>query len=131
VPAIFYTPTLAAIITSMRTIIVRRAWRTRIDYVEQQISNGVDRNVAEQDAPVIHRLVQQDVAMFMAMTEYGGQPYPIQTIHTQKIYWFKIRYTTNADGQVGWSGADHDIIVVRKVQFSMEGRVLRVRGFID
>jgi hypothetical protein len=131
VPAIFYTPTLAAIITSMRTTIVRRAWRTRIDYVEQQISNGVDRNVAEQDAPVIHRLVQQDVAMFMAMTEYGGQPHPIQTIHTQKIYGFKIRYTTNADGQVGWSGADHDIIVVRKVQFSMEGRVLRVRGFID
>lgn len=31
----------------------------------------------------------------------------------------KIRYTTNADGQVGWTGADHDIIVVRKVQFSI------------
>jgi hypothetical protein len=31
----------------------------------------------------------------------------------------KIRYTTNADRQVGWTGADHDIIVVRKVQFSI------------
>jgi superfamily II DNA helicase RecQ len=119
VPAIFYTPTLAAMITSMRAIIVRRAWRTRMDYVEQQISNGVDRNVAEQEAPVIHRLVQQDVAKFMTMTEYGGQPHPIQTIHTQKMYGMKIRYTTNADGQVGWTGADHDIIVVRKVQFSI------------
>jgi hypothetical protein len=35
------------------------------------------------------------------------------------MYGMKIRYTTNADGQVGWTGADHDIIVVRKVQFSI------------
>jgi hypothetical protein len=90
-----------------------------MDYIEQQVSNGVDHDVAEQDAPVIHRLVQQDVAKFMTMTEYGGQPHPIQTIHTQKMYGLKIRYTTNADGQVGWSGANHDIIVVRKVQFSI------------
>jgi len=119
VPAIFYTPTLAAMITSMRAVIIRRAWRARMDYIQQQISNGVDRNVAEQDAPVIHRLVQQDVEKFMTMTEFGGQPHPIQTIHTQKMYGLKIRYTTNADGQVGWAGADHDVIVVRKVQFGM------------
>jgi hypothetical protein len=42
VPAIFYTPTLAAMITSMRAIIVRRAWRKRMDYVEQQVNNSVD-----------------------------------------------------------------------------------------
>ncbi|GAB7336613.1 hypothetical protein MBLNU13_g10310t1 [Cladosporium sp. NU13] len=119
VPAIFYTPTLAAMITSMRAIIVRRAWRKRADYIEQQVNNGVDHDTAEQRAPVIHQLVQQDVAKFMTMTEYGGQPSPIQTIHTQKMYGLKIRYTTNADGQVGWSGPDHDTIVVRKVQFSM------------
>ena len=119
VPAIFYTPTLAAMITSMRAIIIRRAWRKRMDHIEQQVSNGVDHDTAEQDAPVIHQLVQRDVAKFMTMTEYGGQPSPIQTIHTQKMYGLKIRYTTNADGQVGWSGPDHDIIVVRKVQFSM------------
>jgi hypothetical protein len=54
VPAIFYTPTLAAMITSMRAIIIRRAWRIRMDYIEQQVSNGVDHDMAEQDAPVIH-----------------------------------------------------------------------------
>jgi hypothetical protein len=57
VPAIFYMPTLAAVITSMRAIVIRRAWRVRMDYIEQQVSNGVDHNVAEEDAPVIHRLV--------------------------------------------------------------------------
>jgi hypothetical protein len=119
VPAISYTPTLAAMITSIQAIIIRRAWRKRTDYVEQQVSNDMDHDVAEQDAPVIHQLVQQDVEKFMTMTEYGGQPHPIQTIHTQKMYGLKIRYTTNADGQVDWSGPDHDIIVIRKVQFSM------------
>jgi hypothetical protein len=82
VPAIYYTPTLAAMITSMRAIIIRRAWRIRMDHIEQQVSNGVDHDVAEQGAPVIHQSVQQDVANFMTMTEYGGQPHPIQTIHT-------------------------------------------------
>jgi hypothetical protein len=82
VPAIFYTPTLAAMITSMRAIIVRRAWRARTDYIEQQTINGADRDTAEQDAPAIHQLVQQDVEKFMTMTEFGGQPYPIQTMYT-------------------------------------------------
>jgi hypothetical protein len=130
VPDISYTPTLAAMITSMRAIIVRRAWRVRMDYIEQQMRNGVDRDVAEQDAPVIHQLVQQDVAKFMAMTEFGGQPHPIQTIHTQKMYGLKIRYTTNANGQVGWSWVISDVIVVRKVQFGMDQIRTVVHGLL-
>jgi hypothetical protein len=50
--------------------------------IEQQTSNGVDRDVAEQDAPVIHQLVRPGMEKFMTMTECGGQPHPIQTIHT-------------------------------------------------
>ena len=46
------------------------------------MNDGVDQDVTEQKAPVIYRLVQQDVAKFMTITEYSGQPYPIQTIHT-------------------------------------------------
>ena len=80
-----------------------------MDYVEQKVSNGVDRDVAERDAPVSHQLVQQDVAKFMTMTEYGGQPHPIQTIHTQEMYGLKIRYTTHAPGQIGWSAANNEV----------------------
>jgi hypothetical protein len=72
VPAIFYTPTLAATITSMRAIIIRRAWRIREDHIEQQMESSMDRNAAEEDAPVIYQLVQRDVAKFMTMTEFGG-----------------------------------------------------------
>jgi hypothetical protein len=41
-------------------------------------------------------------------------------MYTQKMYGLKIRYTTNADRQIGWSGANYDTIVVRKVQFSID-----------
>ena len=84
------------------------------------MESGIDRNAAEEDAPVIHQLVQRDVAKFMTMTEFGGQPHPIETIYTQKMYGLKIRYTTNADGQTGWTGTNSDIIATRKIQFSMD-----------
>jgi hypothetical protein len=69
-------------ITSIRAIVIRRVWHLRMDYIEQQVSNRMDHNVAEQDAPVIHQLVQQDVERFITITEFGGQSYPIQTIYT-------------------------------------------------
>jgi hypothetical protein len=53
-----------------------------MDYIEQQVSNRVDYDVAEQDAPMIHQLVQQDVERFITITEFGGQSHPIQTIYT-------------------------------------------------
>ena len=46
------------------------------------------------------------------------------------MYSLKICYTTNADSQVGWSGPDHDIIVVRKVQFSMGQTRTVVQGLL-
>jgi hypothetical protein len=36
------------------------------------------------------------------------------------MYGLKIRYTTNADGQTGWSGANNDIITVGKIGFGMD-----------
>ncbi|KAK0247290.1 hypothetical protein LTR01_008815 [Friedmanniomyces endolithicus] len=109
----------------MRAIVVGRAWRTRRDHIEQQKSNGVDEEVAGQDAPVVHQ------SKFMTTTEFGGQPHPIQTIYTQKMYGLKIRYTTNAHGQVGWSGANQYVIVVRQVQFSMDQIRSVVHGLVD
>lgn len=118
--ALNYTPKLAAIITSMRAIVVRRAWRAREDHIKEQVRAGVDIASAEDTAPVIHRLVQEDVESFMTMTDFGGQPSPINTIYTQKMYGMKIRYTTNAEGQTGWTGKNNDVIMVRKIQFSMD-----------
>lgn len=80
---------------------------------------------------MIHQLLQQDVVQFMTMTEFGGKSHPIQTIHTQKMHGLKIRYTTNARGQVGWSGENKHVIVFSKVQSSMGQVRTVVHGFVD
>lgn len=131
VPAIYYTPTLAAVITTIRAMVARRAWRTREDHVAVQVQAGMEEAVARQGAPVIHELVQQDVDRFMTITAFGGSPHPMNTIYTQKMYGMKIRYTTNADGQVGWSGDQQDVILVRKIQFSMGQIRELVHGLLD
>ena len=96
-----------------------------------QVHAGIKEAIARQGAPVIHELVQHDVDSFMTMTAFGGSPQPMNTIYTQKMYGMKIRYTTNADGQIGWSGDQQDIILVRKIQFSM-GQIREVvHGLLD
>lgn len=46
------------------------------------------------------------------------------------MYGLKIRYTTNANGQVGWSWVISDVIVVRKVQFGMDQIRTVVHGLL-
>ena len=46
------------------------------------------------------------------------------------MYGLKIRYTINADGQTGWSGANNDIITVRKVAFSIDQIRTVVHGLL-
>jgi hypothetical protein len=47
------------------------------------------------------------------------------------MYGLKIRYSTKSAGQVGWSGAQQDAIVVRKVAFSMDEIRTVVHGLVD
>lgn len=129
VPAINYTPMLAAVITTTRAMVVRRAWRSRENYIAMQVQAGVDVATARQSAPIIYELVQRDVEAFMTMTAFGGSPQPIHTIYIQKMYGMKIRYTTNAEGQVGWVG--DDTILVRKIRFSMGELRKAVHGMLD
>jgi hypothetical protein len=64
----------------------------------------------------------------MTMTRFGGQPTPLNTIYTQKMYGMRIRYTTNAAGQVGWQD---DTIIVRKIRFSMNQVREPVHGMVN
>ena len=45
------------------------------------------------------------------------------------MYGMKIRYTTNAEGQVGWIG--NDTILIRKIQFSMVDIRKVVHGLVN
>ncbi|KAK5110579.1 hypothetical protein LTR85_000994 [Meristemomyces frigidus] len=116
-PAINYTPILAAVITTMRAIVVRRAWRTPQNQIELNVRNGIPKDYADQGVFSVFDGVKKDVEEFMTMTEVGGHPTPINTIYTQKMYGMKIRYTTKAEGRVSWKG--NDMVLIRKIKFSM------------
>ena len=116
-PAINYTPILAAIITTMRAMVIHRAWRQRQNQIRVHIESGLNEDEARDKAPAVFDLVKSAVEKFMTTTAFGGHPTPINTIYTQKMYGMKIRYTTKAEGQISWEG--DDTILVRKVRFSI------------
>ena len=116
-PAINYTPILAAVITTMRAIVVRRAWRVRQRQIQLNIRNGIPKEYADHGVASVFDGVKKDVEKFMTMTAFGGHPTPINTIYTQKMYGMKIRYTTKAEGQVSWEG--DDTVLIRKIKFSI------------
>jgi hypothetical protein len=64
------------------------------------MQRGTPISEAEHDAPTVFELVQDDVEQFITMTRFSGQPTPLNTIYTQKMYRMRVRYTTNAAGQV-------------------------------
>ena len=56
-PAVNYTPTLAAIITTMRAVVVVRAWDKRCREISNMISDGASEDIARQCAPSVFELV--------------------------------------------------------------------------
>ncbi|EOA85689.1 uncharacterized protein SETTUDRAFT_65393, partial [Exserohilum turcica Et28A] len=64
---------------------------------------------------------------FMALTDYNGQPTPMDAILRLRAFGFKIRYTTNADGVVDWVG---DTLLYGQIQFSMAQLRTMVHGMI-
>ena len=127
-PAINYTPILAAVITTLRAIVVRRAWRTRVEAIRASIRRGIPEEAARDQAPSVLDGVQEAVHRFMTLTAFGGKPTPLNRIFQQKTYGMKIRYTTKAEGQIGWEGDDS--IVVRKIKFKMADIRTVVHGLV-
>ena len=116
-PAINYTPILAAVITTMRAIVIYRAQRQRQNQIRVYIESGITEDKARDKVLVVFDLVKSAVEKFMIITAFGGHPTLINTIYTQKMYGIKIRYTTKAEGQISQEGKD--TMLVRKIRSSI------------
>ncbi|KAK5007253.1 hypothetical protein LTR28_005513, partial [Elasticomyces elasticus] len=116
-PAIDYTPILAATIMTLRAIVIRHAWRIRRESIRAMMRNGTSEDAAREQAPGVLAGVQEMVHQFMTLTTFGGKPTPLNRIFQQKTYGMKIRYATKAEGQIWWEG--DDTFLVRKIKFSM------------
>lgn len=128
-PAINYTPTLAAIITTMRAMVIRRAWCQRRQHISEQSAAGVPEDEAREEAPSVFDGVKAAVHQFMTLTVFGSQPTPLNTVYTQKTYGMKIRYTTKAEGQISWEG--DDTVLCRKIKFNMHDVRTVVHGLLS
>lgn len=127
--AINYTPTLAAIITTVRAIVIRRAWRQRHIYMDIHTKAGMPEDRAREEAPTVFDGVRDAVHKFMTLTTFGSQPTPLNTIYTQKTYGMKIRYTTKSEGRISWEGSD--TVLCRKIKFSMNDIRTTVHGLLS
>ena len=67
-PAINYTPILAGIITTVRAVVVWRAWRVRARQIRRLIREGRTQSLAQQEAPSVYSGVREIVDRFMTLT---------------------------------------------------------------
>ena len=83
---------------------------------------------AAQEAPSVLEGVQSIVDSFMTLTQFHGNPTPMDRIFHQKTYSMKIRYTTKADGRVSWQS---ERILIDKISFTMDDIRTIVHGLND
>jgi hypothetical protein len=63
------------------------------------------------------------VCVFMTMAHDDQDPKPMQWLYRSRLYGFKIRYTTTAEGKIQWIGDD---VLYPRIRFSMS----QFRGMI-
>ncbi|KAL6155692.1 hypothetical protein ACJBU6_05896 [Exserohilum turcicum] len=95
--------------------------------IDKLVAGGYSKETASTTAATHFELVQDMCHRFMALTDYNGQPTPMDAILRLRAFGFKIQYTTNADGVVDWVG---DTLLYGQIQFSMALLRTMVHGMI-
>jgi len=125
---LIYTPTLAAVVTVSRMMVLYKANRHRECTLARLRSEGLGEEEAESEAPTHFELVCSIVHKFMTLTRYGGQPSPMDWILRLKTYGMKIRFNTHADGIVDWQG---DRLLYGGIRFTMVELRAMIYGMIQ
>ena len=97
--ALTYTPTLSAIITTMRALVVYKAYRERQVIVEGLLAQGLSKTQAKRQALAVVEGVDASVKRFMTLRSFSGMISPMDRLLHQRTYGLRIRYTTKAEGR--------------------------------
>ena len=116
-PALNYTPILAAMVTVLRALVVFRSWQRKQAAVREAVKGGATVEDAEAEVRAIKDGVQALANRFMTLVQYDGIVSPMDRILHQKTYGMKIRFTTKGEGRVAWQ--DGDRITIDKISFTM------------
>ncbi|KAK4551753.1 hypothetical protein LTR86_010946, partial [Recurvomyces mirabilis] len=126
--ALNYTPTLSAVITTMRAVVVHRAWLSRQQAIQRAIDDGESEEDAQRMAPSVVSGVDQLTKRFMTMREFGGRISPMDRLYHQRTYGLHIRFTTKAEGRVSWQGEQ---LCIDNVSFAIDDIRCVVHGLVE
>jgi len=126
--ALSYTPVLSAIITTLRALVIYRAYGDRRRSIEADIRQGLSEVEAKRRAPAIVDGVDVMVKRFMTIRDFGGRITPMDRLLYQRTYGMRIRYTTKAEGTVSWNGNQ---VLIDDKKFDMDGIRTVVHGLVE
>jgi hypothetical protein len=95
-----YTPKYSAVIKLARLIVVQEAYERRREVIAQYEERGLSPEVAREKALSHYVLTRALVHSFMTIAHDSKDPKLMQWLYRSRLYGFKIRYTTTAEGKI-------------------------------
>jgi superfamily II DNA helicase RecQ len=126
--ALNFTPILSAFVTVARMLVVYQASQQRKEKVQYLRQQGCGEQEAKEEAPSHVALVRDMVHRFMTLTEYGGEPTPVNWMLRLRTYGLTIRFNTAEAGIISW---DRDEIHLGHIHFSMARLRCMVHGLVE
>ena len=111
-----YTPKYSAVIKLARLMVVQEAYKRRREAIKQYKNRGLSAKQAREKASSHYILTRDLVSAFITMAHNSKDPKPMQWLYRNRLYSFKIRYTTTAEGKIQWIGDD---VLYSKIRFSI------------
>jgi superfamily II DNA helicase RecQ len=118
VPAHEYSQTLSAIITTSRALVVYHASRLRDAALKRD----------EAKAPTVFQLVKEMVRRFMTLTEFDGEPSPMNRMFHMRTYAYAKSKETMSAGRVSW---DRDKLLIDKESFTLADLQSMAKGLYE
>lgn len=125
-----FTPTLSAVVTTSKMMVIYKAKLDREDEVQNlQEREGFEEEEAYRVAEEHHARVEQMVSRFMVLMEFGKSgPTPMDTILRLRAYGRTIHDTSNAAGVIDWHG---DQLLYGKAMFSMDSLRAMIHSMVQ
>ena len=124
-----FTPKIAAIVTTSKSLVIRQAWRDReVEIEEVMLQEGCDRKDGEWKVPGVFERVQERVQGRMTVIEFGGKPNVMDRLVRMLKFGREIRNRTKGEARVGWQGETVDI---DGVKFRMTDLRMAVHGLLE
>ena len=106
-----FTPKLSAIITISRALVIYSAWSIHQEEVAIRREQGLSKEEAESSAPQIYELVKTMVNRFMCLTQFHGQPTPMDRLLHMRSFGMRVSFNTKTAARVTWKSGYQEVCI--------------------